>query len=270
METALAFRPAYPGGWVYARGVKLVSWNVNGLRALLRKNFLDYLEKENPDILCVQETKASPNDVEQLWPATYTTYWNEAEKKGYSGTAIFTRVRPLEVTRGIGRKAHDNEGRVLTAEYGDFFLVNVYVPNSKRELARLPYRQKWDRAFLRYLKKLEQTKPVVCCGDFNVAHREIDLANPKANEGHHGFTAEERGGFQDMIDGGFVDTFREFEPGPGHYSWWSQRPGVRARNIGWRIDYFVVSAALRPRLKGAFIRSGINGSDHCPVGIELK
>lgn len=255
---------------MYSQGVKLVSWNVNGLRAALRKNFLDFLEEENPDILCVQETKASPNDVEQLWPATYTTFWNSAEKKGYSGTAIFTRARPLKVTPGIGQKVHDNEGRVLTAEYPEFFLVNVYVPNSQRELARLPYRQKWDRAFLKHLQKLEQAKPVVCCGDFNVAHREIDLANPKANEGTHGFTREERGGFQDLLDAGFVDTFREFESGPGHYSWWSQRPGVRARNIGWRIDYFVVSAALRPRLKNAFIRNLVPGSDHCPVGIELK
>jgi exodeoxyribonuclease-3 len=249
--------------------VKLVSWNVNGLRAILRKNFLEFLEQEGPDILCVQETKASPNDVEQLWPSTYTTFWNEEQKKGYSGTAIFTRSRPVQVTRGIGHKAHDNEGRVLTAEYEDFFLVNAYVPNSQRELTRLPYRQKWDRAFLKYLQRLEAAKPVVCCGDFNVAHREIDLANPKANERNHGFTKEERGGFQRLIDAGFVDTFREFEPGPGHYSWWSQMPGVRARNIGWRIDYFVLSKALRPRLKNAFIRSGIVGSDHCPVGIEL-
>jgi len=268
-EAAFSFLPSNPRKQVYFPRVKFVSWNVNGLRAVLRKNFLGFLEQEDPDILCVQETKASPNDVEQLWPAAYTTFWNEAEKKGYSGTAIFTRVRPLQVTKGIGQKAHDAEGRVLTAEYRDFFLVNAYVPNSQRELTRLPYRQKWDRAFLQYLKKLEQTKPVICCGDFNVAHREIDLANPKANERNHGFTAEERGGFQRLIDAGFVDAFREFEPGPGHYSWWSQMPGVRARNIGWRIDYFVVSAALRPRLKGAFIRSNIPGSDHCPVGLEL-
>ena len=268
-ETAFAFLPSNSRRGVYSRCVKLVSWNVNGLRAVLRKNFLEFLEQEDPDILCIQETKASPNDVEQLWPLTYTTFWNEAEKKGYSGTAIFTRVRPLRVTRGIRQKAHDSEGRVLTAEYEDFFLVNAYVPNSQRELTRLPYRQKWDRAFLKYLQELEETKPVVCCGDFNVAHREIDLTNPKANERNHGFTKEERGGFQRLIDAGFIDTFREFEPGPGHYSWWSQMPGVRARNIGWRIDYFVMSAALRPRLKGAFIRSQILGSDHCPVGIEL-
>jgi exodeoxyribonuclease-3 len=268
-EAAFAFLPSNPPNQVYFSRVKFVSWNVNGLRAVLRKNFLEFLEQEDPDILCVQETKAGPNDVEQLWPAAYTTFWNEAEKKGYSGTAIFTRVRPLQVTRGIGQKAHDAEGRVLTAEYRDFFLVNAYVPNSQRELTRLPYRQKWDRAFLKYLKKLEEIKPVVCCGDFNVAHREIDLANPRANERNHGFTREERAGFQRMMDAGLIDTFREFESGPGHYSWWSQMPGVRARNIGWRIDYFVVSATLRPRLKSAFIRSHVMGSDHCPVGIEF-
>jgi len=248
----------------------LVSWNVNGLRAVLRKNFLEFLADEKPDILCLQETRTSPDDVEQLWPATYATYWNAAEKKGYSGTATFARLRPKSVTCGMGVKAHDSEGRILTAEYEDFFLVNAYVPNSQRELTRLSYRQKWDRAFLKYLKQLEQAKPVVCCGDFNVAHREIDLANPKANEGNHGFTKEERRGFQRLLDAGFVDSFREFETGGGHYSWWSQMPGVRARNVGWRIDYFVMSASLRPRLKTAFIRKHVMGSDHCPVGIELS
>lgn len=249
--------------------VKLISWNVNGLRAVLRKNFLEFLDAEKPDVLCLQETKCSPNDVEQLWPARYTTYWNSAQKKGYAGTAIFTKVRPLKVTPGIGVAEHDREGRVLTAEFADFFLVNVYVPNAQRELTRLAYRQQWDRAFLRYLKKLERKKPVIFCGDLNVAHTELDLANPKANVGNHGFTPEERAGFDATVKADFLDTFREFEKRGGHYTWWSQMPGVRARNIGWRIDYFLVSAALRPRLKRAFIRPGIMGSDHCPVGLEI-
>jgi len=249
--------------------VKIISWNVNGLRAVLRKNFLDYLGSESPDILCLQETKAGPNDVEQLWPAAYTTYWNTAQKKGYSGTAILTRPRPISVSCGVNIVAHDNEGRVLTAEYPDFFLVNVYVPNSKRELTRLPYRQEWDRDFLRYLKKLERKKPVIFCGDLNVAHNEIDLANPKTNVGNHGFTVEERAGFTAFVKAGFIDTFREFEPGGGHYTWWSPMSNARARNVGWRIDYFLISASLRPRLKRAFIQDKILGSDHCPVGIEL-
>jgi exodeoxyribonuclease-3 len=250
--------------------VKIISWNVNGLRAVMRKNFLDYLAKEAPDILCLQETKATPEDVEQLWPATYTVYWNTAQKKGYSGTAIFTFTRPLKVTNGINHADHDNEGRVITAEYSDFFLVNVYVPNSKRELTRLPYRQQWDQDFLRYLKKLEKKKPVIFCGDLNVAHTEIDLTNPKANVRNHGFTVEEREGFTGFVKAGFVDTFREFEKGGGHYTWWSPMGGARARNVGWRIDYFLISAVLRPRLKRAFIRPETGGSDHCPVGIEIE
>jgi exodeoxyribonuclease-3 len=250
--------------------MKLISWNVNGLRAVLRKNFLDYLAEEAPDILCLQETKAGPDDVEQLWPATYTTYWNVAQKKGYAGTVIFTRTRPQRVTCGIGCADHDGEGRVLTAEYEDFILVNVYVPNSKRELTRLPYRQVWDREFLRYLKKLERRKPVVCCGDFNVAHTELDLANPKSNVGNHGFTIEERTGFGAFIKAGFIDVFREFEKAGGHYTWWSPMSGARARNVGWRIDYFLISAKLRPRLKRAYIRCEVAGSDHCPVGLELE
>jgi exodeoxyribonuclease-3 len=249
--------------------VKLISWNVNGLRAVLRKNFLDYLDAEKPDVLCLQETKCGPNDVEQLWPAKYTTYWNAAEKKGYAGTAIFTQTRPIAVTTHIGKPEHDQEGRVLTAEFDDFFLVNVYVPNSKRELTRLAYRQNWDRDFLRFLKRLEKKKPVIFCGDLNVAHTEVDLANPKANVGNHGFTPEERAGFSAFVKAGFLDSFREFEKGGGHYTWWSQMPGVRERNVGWRIDYFLISAALRPRLRRAFIRPEVTGSDHCPVGIEL-
>jgi exodeoxyribonuclease-3 len=221
-------------------------------------------------VLCVQETKASPDDVEQLWPSTYATYWNTALKKGYSGTAIFTRARPIKVSNGIGIAEHDNEGRVLTAEFDNCFLVNVYVPNSKRELTRLKYRQQWDLDFLRYLKKLEKRKPVIFCGDLNVAHAEIDLANPKSNVGNHGFTPEERAGFSAFIRAGFLDTFREFEQAGGHYTWWSPMSGARKRNVGWRIDYFLISAALRPKLKSAFIRADVAGSDHCPVGIELN
>ena len=250
--------------------MKLVSWNVNGLRAVLRKNFLDYLEAEKPDMLCLQETKCSPDDVEQLWPAAYTTYWNTAQKKGYAGTAIFTRTRPVHVTQGIGRAQHDHEGRVLSAEFTDFFLVNVYVPNSKRELTRLAYRRQWDRDFLRYLKQLERHKPVIFCGDLNVAHTEIDLANPKANLKNHGFTPEERAGFSAFLKAGFLDTLREFESGGGHYTWWAPFANARARNIGWRIDYFLISKSLRPRLKRAFIRADVEGSDHCPVGIEIS
>ena len=250
--------------------MKLISWNVNGLRAVLKKNFLEFLAAEKPDVLCLQETKCTPDQVEQLWPASYTTFWNCAEKKGYSGTAIFTKERPLKVTPHIGVIEHDNEGRVLTAEYTDFFLVNVYVPNSKRELTRLAYRQQWDKDFLAYLKKLEKKKPVIWCGDLNVAHTEIDLSNPKANVKNHGFTPEERAGFDAVVKAGFVDTFREFEKSGGHYTWWSPMSNARARNIGWRLDYFLISQSLRPQLKRATILPQVMGSDHCPVLIELK
>lgn len=249
--------------------MKLISWNVNGLRAVMKKNFLEYLDAARPDILCLQETKCTPEQVEALWPAAYTTYWNTAVKKGYSGTAIFTRERPLLVTPHLGIHEHDQEGRVLTAEYPGFYLVNVYVPNSKRELTRLPYRQQWDRDFLAYLKQLERKKPVIWCGDLNVAHTEIDLANPRANLHNHGFTPEERAGFDAVVAAGFVDTFREFERGGGHYTWWSPLSGARSRNVGWRIDYVLISASLRPRLRRAFIQPEVTGSDHCPVGIEL-
>lgn len=252
------------------RAVKLISWNVNGIRAVLKKNFLEYLAEEDPDILCLQETKAEPAQVEALWPSSYTTYWNCAEKKGYSGTAIFTKNRPLCTHLGIGHAQHDAEGRVITAEFSTFHLVNAYIPNSQRELTRLPYRQQWDADFLAYLKRLEKDKPVVLCGDLNVAHTEIDLANPKSNVNNHGFTIEERNGFSALIQSGLIDTFREFEKGGGHYTWWSPMSGARARNVGWRIDYFLISASLRPRLQNAFIRPAVTGSDHCPVGIELK
>jgi exodeoxyribonuclease III len=250
--------------------MKLISWNVNGLRAVLKKQFLDFLAEEKPDVLCLQEIKCSQEDVEQLWPRHYTAFWNSAEKKGYAGTAIFIKNRPLNVAPHIGIVEHDQEGRVLTAELDDFFLVNVYVPNSKRDLSRLTYRQKWDRDFLAYLKKLEKKKPVIFCGDLNVAHTEIDLANPKANVLNHGFTIEERAGFSAFVDAGFLDTFREFEKGGGHYTWWSVFGTARARNIGWRLDYFLISKSLRPRLKRAFIRPQVMDSDHCPVGIEIE
>ncbi|MFZ9855286.1 MAG: exodeoxyribonuclease III [Limisphaerales bacterium] len=250
--------------------MKLISWNVNGLRAVLKKTLLTYLEEESPDILCLQETKCTPGDVAPVWPSRYDAFWNSAERKGYSGTAILSRHRPLRVVTGMGILHHDQEGRVLTAEFDGFFLVNVYTPNSQRELARLPYRMEWDRDFRAYLRSLEASKPVVFCGDLNVAHTEIDLANPKANVRNHGFTAEERSGMDALVADGFVDTFREFEKGPGHYSWWSPMGGARARNVGWRLDYFLMSGRIRPRLQSAFIRSTVLGSDHCPVGIEIE
>ena len=249
--------------------MKLISWNVNGIRAVLRKGFLDFLAKESPDIICLQETKAAPEDVDMEWLG-YEAHWNWAEKRGYSGVMTLSKQTPLSVTRGISIADHDREGRVLTTEFADFFLVNVYVPNSKRELTRLTYRQTWDRDFLSYLKELEKTKPVIFCGDLNVAHTEIDLARPKDNVKNHGFTPEERAGFDAIVAGGFVDTFREFEKTGGHYTWWSQMGTARSRNIGWRIDYFLVSAALRPRLKSARILPDILGTDHCPVALELQ
>ena len=250
--------------------MKLISWNVNGLRAVLKKNFLEFLDAEKPDVLCLQEIKCGVDDVEQLWPRQYTTYWNSAQRKGYSGTALFTRTRPASVANGVQILEHDGEGRVQTAEFDSFFLVNVYVPNSKRDLSRLPYRQKWDRDFLAYLKELEKKKPVIFCGDLNVAHTELDLANPKANVHNHGFTPDERAGFTAFVEAGFLDTFREFEKGGGHYTWWSVFSGARSRNVGWRLDYFLISKSLRPQLKTAFIHQKVLGSDHCPVGIEIK
>mgnify|MGYP001103001955 CR=1 FL=1 len=250
--------------------MRLVSWNVNGIRSVLRKDFLPWLDREDPDILCLQETKARPEQVAEVaWPERYERFWNSAEKPGYSGTAIFTKTPPLSVTYGIGIEEHDREGRVITAEFERFYLVNVYVPNSKRELTRLPYRQAWDRDFLAYLKGLEKTKPVVWCGDLNVAHTPIDLARPKGNEKNHGFTPEERAGFDAFVAAGFIDTFREFVKEGGHYTWWSPMGGARARNIGWRIDYFLISPGLRPSLQSAKIHPEILGSDHCPISIEL-
>ncbi|MEI6862286.1 MAG: exodeoxyribonuclease III [Verrucomicrobiota bacterium] len=252
--------------------MKLVSWNVNGLRAALKKGAMDYFASVQADVICLQETKAHSGDVQHVtWPRGYEVFWNSAEKKGYSGTAVITRTKPLAVTNGIGAMDHDREGRVITAEFPDFFLVNVYQPNSQRGLTRLDYRvQEWDGAFLAFLRKLEKKKPVVFCGDLNVAHTEIDLTNPRTNRRNAGFTDEERANFTALLAAGFVDTFRQFKPEGGHYSWWSQMMNCRARNIGWRVDYFVASARLRPALKQAWISPEIMGSDHCPVGLELR
>ena len=251
-------------------GVKLISWNVNGLRAVLRKGFIDWIKKANPDVLCVQESRALPEQVDQVWPRSYELHWNPAEKKGYSGVVTFTKKSPNKVIRGIGKPEHDREGRVLTLDFDDYYIVNVYVPNAQRSLARLPYRQEWDSDFLAYLKKLKRRKPVIFCGDFNVAHTEIDLTHPKANKNTHGFTLEERAGFDAFVKAGFIDTFREFEDSGGHYTWWSNINNARERNVGWRIDYVMVSEKLKPRLKKASILSSVMGSDHCPVSIELK
>lgn len=252
--------------------MKLVSWNVNGIRSILGKGLLDFWTAEKPDILCLQETKARPEQVAGVeWPRGFAAHWNSAERPGYAGVASFVRHAPGAATTGIGEDDHDREGRVVTLEYDGFFLVNVYTPNSQRELTRLEYRTKsWEPAFRRYLAKLEKTKPVVVCGDLNVAHTELDLANPKTNRRNAGFTDEERGQFQALIDAGFVDTFRLFTQGNGHYTWWSYMNNSRPRNIGWRIDYFLVSAALVPRVKSARILPHIPGSDHCPVVLELR
>jgi exodeoxyribonuclease-3 len=249
--------------------MKIISWNVNGIRSILKKGFLDLIHTHDPDILCLQETKATSQDVSIDLPQ-YNQYWNSAQKKGYSGTCIFTKEKPLNVVNGILFDIHDMEGRTITLEYETFVLVNVYVPNSKRDLSRLEYRSKqWDVDFLNYLKSLESKKPVIFCGDLNVAHTELDLSFPQANVKNHGFTPEEREGFQRLIESGFIDTFREFEKGPGHYTWWSHFNKCRDRNIGWRIDYFLISSSLLSRLKNSYILSDVMGSDHCPIALEL-
>ena len=250
----------------------LISWNVNGIRAVLRKNlFLPFVTAHDPDVICLQETKAHPQQVDLDLPSHPYRYWHSAEKKGYAGTAIFAKREPLSVAYGIGREAFDCEGRLVAVEFDDLYAVSVYVPNSKRDLSRLDERQDWDRAFLSHLKGLEQRKPVVFSGDFNVAHTEIDLARPKENEGHHGYTREERSGFDHFVDAGFVDTFRRLHPDArDRYTWWRQMGGARERNVGWRIDYVMISAALLPRLESASILSEVYGSDHCPVGIQLR
>ena len=250
--------------------MKLISWNVNGLRAVVGKGFVDIFNGLDADIFCVQETKLQAGQIDLELPG-YEQYWNYAEKKGYSGTAVFTRVKPLNVTYGLGIEEHDTEGRVITVEYETFYLVNVYTPNSKDGLARLPYRMEWEDVFRMYLKMLEESKPVVVCGDLNVAHEEIDLKNPKTNRKNAGFSDDERGKMTELLDAGFIDTFRYFYPDKaGEYSWWSYRFNARKNNAGWRIDYFIVSEALKERLKGASIHQEIFGSDHCPVELELE
>lgn len=250
--------------------MKLISWNVNGLRACMQKGFMDFFREADADVFCIQETKLQAGQIELELPG-YHQYWNYAEKKGYSGTALFSKKEPLKVTRGIGVEEHDHEGRVITAEFEDYYVVTVYVPNSQRELTRLDYRMEWEEAFLKYLKKLEETKPLIYCGDLNVAHKEIDLKNPKTNRRNAGFTDEERERFGRVLDNGFVDTFRHFYPDlKDAYSWWSYMGQARAKNVGWRIDYFVASEALKSRLEDAKIHAQVMGSDHCPVELDLK
>ncbi|QDW74976.1 exodeoxyribonuclease III [Lachnospiraceae bacterium KGMB03038] len=249
--------------------MKFISWNVNGIRACVQKGFLDFFKEADADIFCIQETKLQEGQIELETPGYYQ-YWNYAERKGYSGTAVFTKKEPLSVAMGIGIEEHDKEGRVITLEYEDFYFVTVYTPNSQNELARLPYRMRWDEDFLAYLKKLEEKKPVVFCGDLNVAHKEIDLKNPKTNRKNAGFTDEEREKFSKVLEAGFVDTFRYFYPEEtGIYSWWSYRFKAREKNAGWRIDYFCVSDCLKDRLIDAKILTDVMGSDHCPVELQI-
>lgn len=249
---------------------KYISWNVNGLRAVIKKGFLEYIEEQNPDIIGLQEIKLSEGQLDLEIPG-YNMYYNYAEKKGYSGTAIFTKEKPINVTYGIGIEEHDNEGRVITAEFSEYYFVTVYTPNSKDKLLRLDYRMIWEDEFLKYLKNLEKSKPVIVCGDLNVAHKEIDLKNPKTNTRNPGFTIEERNKFTNLLDSGFIDTFRYFYPDKEFaYSWWSYRGNARKNNTGWRIDYFCVSESLKNRITDAEIQSNIEGSDHCPVVLYIK
>ena len=250
--------------------MKLISWNVNGLRACVQKGFLDIFKELDADMFCIQESKLQEGQI-SLELEGYHQYWNYAIKKGYSGTAIFTRREPMSVAYGIGIEEHDQEGRVITLEFAEFYLVTVYTPNSQSELARLDYRMRWEDAFLSYLKGLEEKKPIVFCGDLNVAHKEIDLKNPKTNRKNAGFTDEERGKFSALLEQGFIDTYRYFYPDQeGIYSWWSYRFQARKKNAGWRIDYFIVSESLKDRLVSASIHQEIFGSDHCPVELEMK
>ena len=250
--------------------MKLISWNVNGLRACMGKGFMEFFEEADADIFCIQESKLQEGQISLELPG-YHQYWNYAVKKGYSGTAVFTKKEPLSVSYGIGIEEHDQEGRVITLEFPDFYMVTVYTPNSQEELARLPYRMTWEEEFLKYLKKLEETKPVIFCGDLNVAHKEIDLKNPKTNRKNAGFSDEEREKFSVLLENGFIDTFRYFYPeAEGAYSWWSYRFHAREKNAGWRIDYFLVSSQLKERLEDAVIYKDVFGSDHCPVALILK
>ena len=250
--------------------MRLVSWNVNGLRAVMGKNFMEFFNEIDADIFCLQETKLQEGQIEMDLPGYYQ-YWNYAEKKGYSGTAIFTKKEPVSVSYGIGIDEHDHEGRVITLEFDDFYMVTVYTPNSQDELRRLEYRMKWEDDFREYLLKLNHEKPVIVTGDMNVAHREIDLKNPKTNRRNAGFTDEERGKMTELLDSGFIDTFRYFYPDTeGIYSWWSYRFKAREKNAGWRIDYFLVSKDMESRLRDAKIHTEVLGSDHCPVELEIQ
>lgn len=249
--------------------MKLISWNVNGLRAIMGKNFMEFFNEIDADCFCLQETKLQEGQIDMDLPG-YHQYWNYADKKGYSGTAIFTKREPLSVKYGIGVDEHDHEGRVITLEFEDFYLITVYVPNSQDELKRLDYRMRWEDDFKAYLKELEKTKPVVFCGDLNVAHKEIDLKNPKTNRRNAGFTDEERGKMSALLEDGFIDTFRYFYPEEVVYSWWSYRFRAREKNTGWRIDYFICSEALKGRLKDAKIHTEVMGSDHCPVELDIE
>ena len=250
--------------------MKLISWNVNGIRACLNKGFLDFFNEEKADIFCIQETKMQEGQAE-LKLEGYYQYWNSAEKKGYSGTAIFTKIKPLNVSYGIGIEEHDKEGRVITLEFDKFYMVNVYTPNSKRELERLEYRMVWEDEFRKYLLKLNGTKPVIMCGDLNVAHKEIDLKNPKTNRHNAGFTDEERNKMTELLNSVFTDSFRYLYPEKENiYSWWSYMFHAREKNAGWRIDYFIVSKLIETKIKEAKIYTEILGSDHCPVGLEIK
>ena len=249
--------------------MKLISWNVNGIRACLNKGFADTFKQLDADIFCIQETKCQTEQVELEFEG-YTSYWNSAEKKGYSGTAIFTKQKPLNVTYGIGIEEHDKEGRVITLEFEKFYMVDIYTPNSKRELERLDYRQIWEDEIRKYLLKLNETKPVIMCGDLNVAHEEIDLKNPKTNRHNAGFTDEERKKMTELLDAGFTDSFRYLYPDKENaYSWWSYMGHAREKNVGWRIDYFIVSKSIENKIKEATIYPEIMGSDHCPVGLEI-
>ena len=249
--------------------MKLISWNVNGIRACINKGFRDFFNEINADIFCIQETKCQKEQIELEFEG-YTSYWNSAEKKGYSGTAIFTKQKPISVKYGIGKEEHDKEGRVITLEFEKFYMVNIYTPNSKRELERLEYRQIWEDEIRKYLLKLNEEKPVIMCGDLNVAHKEIDLKNPKTNRHNAGFTDEERSKMTELLEAGFIDTFRFLYPDKENaYSWWSYMGHAREKNVGWRIDYFIVSKSIEDKIKEAKIHDEILGSDHCPVELEI-